>query len=102
IDGRRELAAISPNGLIGDRVIQDTHHPTLVGYIALAGAVLRELPLRDLFAAARPIALPLDPDACARHFGMDSRKWATVCKRTSLHYNPVPAHPHDPHPRLAQ
>src|SRR5262249_47019920 len=30
IDGRRELAAISPNGLLGDHVIQDTHHPNLI------------------------------------------------------------------------
>ena len=31
IDGRRELMAVSPNGLIGDHVIYDTHHPTLRG-----------------------------------------------------------------------
>ena len=62
IDGRRELAGITPNGLIGDRVIQDTHHPTLAGYTALAGAVLRELQLRKTFAGAQPIAMPLDPD----------------------------------------
>src|SRR6185312_9464162 len=63
VGGRRELAAIGPNGLVGDRVIQDAHHPTLVGYTALAGAVLRELQARKVFAAARAIALPLDPAA---------------------------------------
>ncbi len=50
IDGRRELAAISPNGLIGDAVIEDAHHPNLAGYTALAGAVLRE--------PARPAGVP--------------------------------------------
>ncbi len=46
IDGRLELTAVSPDGLLGDHVIQDTHHPTLLGSVALAGAVLRELERR--------------------------------------------------------
>jgi hypothetical protein len=97
IDGRRELAAISPNGLIGDRVIQDAHHPTLLGYTALAGAVLRELRLRKAFDTVAP---PLDPDACARHFGMDGPKWATVFERTSAHYKRVAGYRYDPEQRL--
>ncbi len=100
IDGRRELAAISPNGLIGDRVIQDTHHPTLVGYVALAGAVLRELQVRNVFPDAKPIAMPLDSTACARHFGMDAEKWATMCDRTSVHYRRVAGYRYDPAERL--
>jgi hypothetical protein len=100
VDGRRELAAISPNGLVGDRVIQDAHHPTLVGYTTLAGAVLREVQLRKHFPAARPIALPLDPDACSRHFGMDGPNWAAVCERTSVHYKRVAGYRYDPEERL--
>jgi hypothetical protein len=100
IDGRRELAAISPNGLIGDRVIQDAHHPTLVGYTALAGAVLRELQVRKTPGTARPIVLPLEPDSIARHFGMNGPKWATVCERTSVHYQRVAGYRYDPEERL--
>ncbi len=100
IDGRRELAAISPNGLIGDQVIQDAHHPTLAGYTALAGAVLRELQHRRTFETPRPIALPLDPDSCARHFGMDGPKWAVVCERTSVHYKRVAGYRYDPEERM--
>jgi hypothetical protein len=100
VDGRRELAAISPNGLVGDRVIQDAHHPTLVGYTALAGAVLRELQARQVLAAARPIELPLDPTDCGRHFGMDGPRWAAVCERTSVHYRRVAAYRYDPEERL--
>ncbi len=37
IDGRVELAAASPRGLLDDHVIQDTHHPTLRGQVALRG-----------------------------------------------------------------
>ncbi len=102
IDGRRELAAISPNGLIGDRVIQDTHHPTLLGYVALAGAVIRELQTRNTFPDAKPIAMPLDPADCARHFAMDGEKWATICDRTSVHYRRVAGYRHDPAERLAK
>jgi hypothetical protein len=97
IDGRRELAAISPNGLVGDRVIQDAHHPNLAGYTALAGAVLRELRQRGAFDTTAP---PLDPDSCARHFGMDGPKWATVCERTSVHYKRVAGYRYDPEERL--
>ncbi len=100
IDGRRELAAISPNGLIGDRVIQDTHHPTLSGYVALAGAVIRELQNRNTFHDAQPIAMPLDPADCARHFEMDAAKWATMCDRTSVHYRRVAGYRYDPAERL--
>jgi hypothetical protein len=100
VDGRRELATISPDGLIGDHVIQDAHHPTLVGYTALAGAVLRELQFRKTFAPARPIALPIDPDASARHFAMDGPKWANVFERTSVHYKRVAGYRYDPEERL--
>ena len=100
IDGRRELAAISPNGLIGDRVIQDTHHPNLNGYVALAGAVLREVQLRKPLEPSRTIDLPLSPAVCARHFGMDAAKWATVCERTSVHYKRLAGYRYDPTERL--
>jgi hypothetical protein len=100
IDGRRELAAISPSGLLGHRVIQDTHHPTLFGYVGLATAVLRELQLLKTIDRSRPIPLPLDAIACAEHFGMDADKWATMCERTSVHYERVAGYRYDPAERL--
>ncbi|MGP0065261.1 MAG: tetratricopeptide repeat protein [Isosphaeraceae bacterium] len=100
IDGRRELAAVSPNGLIGDRVIQDTHHPTLLGYLALAGAVIRELQARTTFPDAQPVAIPIDPADCIRHFSLDSDKWAIMCDRTRVHYQRVAGYRYDPTERL--
>jgi hypothetical protein len=102
IDGRRELSAISSNGLIGDEVIQDTHHPTLVGIVALAGAILREFPLRKVFGPRSSIELPLDPGECAAHFGIDNSKWVTVCERTSVHYQRVAGYRYDPAERLGK
>ena len=102
IDGRHELSAVSPTGLLGDEVIHDTHHPTLRGYVALASAVLRELPIGKIFGPSSSIALPLDPTVCANHFGMDNSKWATVCERTSVHYQRVAGYRYDPAERLGK
>jgi hypothetical protein len=100
IDGRRELAAVSSRGLLGDEVIQDTHHPTLRGSVALAGAVLRELKHRKTFGQSLPVPLPLDPAACARQFMADAANWATMCERTSVHYARVAGYRYDPAERL--
>jgi hypothetical protein len=102
IDGRRELSAVSPSGLVGDDVIQDTHHPTLRGYVALAGAVLRELKSRNVFGRARYSDEPLDPAACVRDFGMNGERWATMCDRTSEHYRRVAGYRYDPSERLSK
>lgn len=100
IDGRRELAAISPTGLIGDAVVEDAHHPTVAGHTALAGAVLREVQARRIFPSARPIPLPLDPSACASHFGLDAERMAEANLRTSVHYRRVATYRYDPAERL--
>ena len=100
IDGRRELIAISPDGLIGDHVIHDTHHPTLRGYLALAGAVLRELARREVFGPVTAFELPIEPAVCARHFGMNAEKWVNVCDRISEHYRRVAGYRYDPAERL--
>jgi hypothetical protein len=102
IDGRRELAEASPAGLIDDHVIQDTHHPTLRGYVALAEALLRELNRRKVFDRRLAEILPLDPAECAEHFGMDAQKWAVVCGRAADHYLRVAGYRYDPTERLAK
>jgi hypothetical protein len=100
IDGRRELIEISPDGLIGDQLIHDTHHPTLPGYVALAAAVLRQLDRCNVFASSRVLAQPLDATECAAHFGMNAEKWADVCDRVSQHFKRVAGYRYDPAERL--
>jgi hypothetical protein len=100
IDGRAELMAASPDGLLGDQVVEDTHHPNLKGYLALAGAVLRELRKTPLLQQAPPIDLPLDPAACCARFGIDAARLATACERTSVHYRRVSSYRYDPTERL--
>jgi hypothetical protein len=100
IDGRRELSAISPDGLLGDHVIHDTHHPTLRGYIALADAVVRELDRTRVFDHAVDMTLAVDPAACIAHFGMNAARWADTCDRVSEHYRRVAGYRYDPVERL--
>ncbi len=100
IDGRRELMAISRYGLLGDQIIHDTHHPTLEGYTALATAVLRELSRSGVIGDIRTITLPIDANACARHFGMNALKWSDVCNRISAHYGRVAGYRFDQAERL--
>jgi len=100
IDGRRELSAESPRKLLDDFVIQDTHHPTLRGYVALANAVVRELEQKQFLTPSDSVRRPLDAAACARHFGMDAERWASMCARTSEHYRRVAGYRYDPAERL--
>jgi len=100
IDGRRELCAASPNGLLGDEMIQDTHHPTLRGYVTLASAVLRELARRRTIDQLSTIELPLDATECAAELGIGPDDWAIACDRTSEHYRRVAGYRYDPAYRL--
>ena len=100
IDGRTELAAVSPRKLLDDRVIQDTHHPTLLGYVTLAQTVLRELARRKTFGAGYSGEGALKWRECANHFGMDVDIWAKICDRTSDHYQRVAGYRFDPTDRL--
>jgi hypothetical protein len=100
IDGRRELVAASPRKLLDDHVIQDTHHPTLMGQVALADALLRELARKKVFGIGPWAPEPLDPATCAAYFEMDAPRWATMCERTSEHYRRVAGYRYDPAERL--
>ncbi len=100
IDGRRELMETSPAGMLDDSVVEDTHHPNLRGYVALAAAVLRELAGRSAFGAAA-VSRP-DVSSCAAHFGLDSTRLAEACDRTSVHYRRVAGYRYDPTERLAK
>ncbi|MDR3622735.1 MAG: tetratricopeptide repeat protein [Paludisphaera borealis] len=100
IDGRREVAAASPSDLLDDHVIEDTHHPNLKGYVALAAAVLRELADRAVFGSASTAIQPPTLAASVAHFGIDPKRLAEACDRTSLHYKRVSGYRYDPAERL--
>jgi hypothetical protein len=100
IDGRKELMAASPTGLLDDQLVEDTHHPNLKGQLVLAGSVLRELRDRKTFAESPRFSLPLDPLECCDHFQMDEARLATACERTSVHFLRVSGYRYDPAERM--
>jgi len=102
IDGRRELMAASPSGLLGDEMIEDTHHPNLKGYLALAAAVLRELKRRGIFGEASAAIEPPDLAACVARFDLDAAKLAEACQRTRVHYERAAGYRYDSSERLAK
>ncbi|WP_165249766.1 tetratricopeptide repeat protein [Paludisphaera soli] len=102
VDGRRELSEASPTGLLDDQVVEDTHHPNLRGYIALAAAVLRELKVRGTFGAESAAIAAPDVAGCLARFGLDADRLAQACDRTSLHYQRVAGYRYDPTERLAR
>ncbi|MDG3004223.1 hypothetical protein [Paludisphaera mucosa] len=101
IDGRRELTAASPTGMLDEHVVEDTHHPNLKGYVALAAAVLRELKARAAFGEASAAIAAPDVAGCAARFGIDAERLALACDRTSIHYRRVAGYRYDPTERLA-
>jgi hypothetical protein len=87
VDGPAVLRTISRHGILDGHLFHDNVHPTLVGHIAIAQAVLSGLKARGAFGwpATSPVPL-LDPRQCADDFGIDSAAWATVCDREAAFY----------------
>ena len=79
IDGRRELAAISPNGLIGDHVIQDTHHPTLRRLRRPGRRRAARAAARNTFPTAQPIATAARPGRLCPAFRHGRRRSGRPC-----------------------
>ncbi|WP_165243977.1 hypothetical protein [Paludisphaera soli] len=80
VDGQAYFHAVSPDGLLDDRLFHDAMHPSYRGQLALAQAVLRGLHARRAFGwpadAPEPV---LDPAECAEHFKLDPGAWRTLC-----------------------
>ena len=96
---------LSPRGLAGDTFFTDGFHPSLIGYTALAEAILRGLHSRRAFGwgEAAPAPVPaVTPSDCARHFGMDPEKWRHVCDYAAWFYGHTAYVRFDPSGRLAK
>jgi hypothetical protein len=97
VDGPALLGGLSPRGVGDDRLFHDAQHPNLRGYAALARALLERLKQRGAFGwpEGRP-APEVSAADCARHFGMDARRWATVCERAATFYKRTASIRYDP------
>ena len=97
IDGPEVLRASARAGILDDHVFNDGQHPALVGYIALAQAILDQLFARRSFGWPRDAdRLAIDPVACTEHFRMGAAAWADVCARASWFLGGMAYIRHDP------
>jgi hypothetical protein len=92
IDGPAVLRTKRRHGILDNHLFHDNVHPTLRGHAALAEAVLSGLKARAAFGwSARTAAPVLRPERVAAEFNVDAAAWATVCKRSALHYDRLAA-----------
>ncbi len=103
IDGPAVLRELGPRREVGDSAFTDGFHPSLIGYTALAQAILQGLYSRQTFAWSKAAPPPVvGPSECAAHFGMDPDKWRQVCDYASWFYYHTSAIRFDSSKRLAK
>ena len=100
VDGPAEFRTLSPHGIVGDLLINDGHHPSLGGHVALAQAVLRELRGREAFGWSEGAPPSINVAECATQFGIDDKAWANICSKVAAFYNITAIIRHDPAERL--
>jgi hypothetical protein len=102
IDGPILLAALSQHGILDDQLYHDAHHVNLIGTIALAEEILRQLKARRAFGWPDATPVPrIELGECAQHFELDAKKWAEVCRRSAGWYQNTAFLRYDPSERLA-
>jgi hypothetical protein len=102
VDGPEVLARASPHGILDDDVFHDAQHPNLKGTVALANDALEQLQRRRAFGWPASMIVPsLELVECARHFELDAKKWAEVCRRSQSFYDRTAFTRFDPTERLA-
>jgi hypothetical protein len=102
VDGPAVLRAKGRHGILDNHLFHDNVHPTLRGHVALAEAVLWGLKARSAFGWPASTAFRvLAPDRVAAEFSVDAAAWATVCKRSALHYDRLSALSFDRDERIA-
>lgn len=102
VDGPAELRAASPTGVVDDHMIQDAHHPTLLGTVVLADAARRALQRRNALGWNDERPPQRKPAEIAARFKLDAAAWVEVCVRTRVHYERIALYRFDPRERLAR
>lgn len=103
VDGPAVFHAVSPTGILDDHMFHDAHHPSLLGHIALAEGVLRQLHDRGAFGWPKSSPAPrIDPVDCVEHFGIGPDQLAHVCDRAATFYERTAFLRYDPSRRHAK
>ncbi|AMV37111.1 hypothetical protein [Planctomyces sp. SH-PL62] len=101
VDGQAYFHALSPDGLLDERLFHDAMHPSYRGHLALAQAVLRGLHARRAFGWAADAPAPVvDPVEAAQHFKIDAEAWRYLCLWGMMSYEITGPASYDPTVRL--
>jgi hypothetical protein len=79
IDGPAELRAVCPHAIVDDHAMQDGQHPSLRGMAALGRAVVRALEARRAFGLGGSVDVVIEPRSCVARYGVDAKRWSSVC-----------------------
>jgi hypothetical protein len=103
VDGPLVLENKSPHQIVGDAFFHDAQHPNLRGYVALAEHILSQLEARRAFGWPASVTAPVpDTAACARHFKIDTARWAEICRREIWFFHSSAYIRYDPRFRIAR
>jgi len=103
VDGQAALRRWSRSGLLDDDLFNDGLHPSFLGQVALAEAILEALKKRGAFGWPSSIPSPrLDPARCAERFDITAAAWKSVCRFAAGFYQTTSMIRHDPTERLAK
>ena len=100
IDGPAVCVAKAPNGLPGDQLFVDPCHPSLIGHVALAEAVIQGLHQRRVWDLPNDRIPTLAAAECAAHFGIGKKDWIEVARKSSDTYRGTAFERYDPLDRL--
>jgi lysophospholipase L1-like esterase len=103
VDGQALFHALGPHGLLDDHLFHDGMHPSLLGHVSLAQAILAALHERGAFDWSREAPAPaIDPALCAAQFGLAPTDWKRLCERGFMFYYGTASVRHDRRQRLAK
>jgi lysophospholipase L1-like esterase len=101
-DGQALFHASGPHGLLDDHLFADAMHPSLKGQIVLAQGILDALHKRRCFGwPSGTESQRIDIAACADHFGLQAKDWASIATRIYMFHRGTASLRHDQAQRLA-
>ncbi len=104
VDGPEVLRARSAHGILDDTLFHDAHHPTFVGHLGLAQAVMDRLHERKLLGLGNVggTAPIIDPSECATRFTVNDKLWSDVAIKAGTYFKQLASARYDTSERLAK
>lgn len=101
IDGPAVLRRICPHGIVDGSAMQDGHHASLRGMVAISREVLGRLRECACFGWSEGEVPLLEPAEVCWHFGLDRSRWVAICDWGRTFYRWVSGFRFDPSEHVA-